>query len=687
MRKILFFILPGLLALSCSSFRAYYNTFYLAQKTFQAAEDNRLKTKGDKLSPTTKQLYQEAVTKASRLLTFYPRSKYVDDALLIIGKSYYYQEDYSKAERKFQEIRAGFPKSDLLVEADYFSGLAFLKMGRFEDAAAAWGMVLENRKGDKFQREALYSLAGLKFELEEYGQAIELYQKFLSKHKKDSKAGLVQKQIAESFWEMKDYENARKAYLDVKKYTQDKELIYQAEFKAGLTAYELKKTTEGMAIFKHLADNPAYYPHLPEIKLQLAQGLLASGQVEEATKLNEEILAAYPKTVHSAQAYYQLGIIQQDYKEDLKAAKDMFDKAKDEVAGSEVSKKALQRSADISKLEEYRHLLSEGETEKSVETQFLLAEFYLTHLNRPDSALAAYKNIVQKNPQSEYAPKSLLALAYICGNILQDSAGCRQACEELIKNYPSTDYAVQAAKILNRDPLQADSLSAAYLFGRAEEQLFSGQNLDSALKLYQRIIDSFPNSVYVPRALLGKAYILEHSHPISDDSGQRDSTVYLAYQSIIEKAPESEAAAVARLKLGLKEKSLPVLPKPQTQTPADTTRRADTTTSVPADTADTLIMGFPRAPEPLSKGNFVYPPEFIDAQINGFVYLKIEIDYFTGEARKVEVLQGIGNQEIERRVVEAMRVAKFDRQRLYPTYFEGVYGYRFKVQAPKSGNQ
>ena len=97
-------------------------------------------------------------------------------------------------------------------------------------------------------------------------------------------------------------------------------------------------------------------------------------------------------------------------------------------------------------------------------------------------------------------------------------------------------------------------------------------------------------------------------------------------------------------------------------------------------------MGLPRAPEPLSKGNFVYPPEFIPDQISGYVYLKIEIEYFTGEVKKLEIMQGVGNQEIERRVLEAMRVAKFDTQRLLPSYFEGVYGYRFKVQAPLSQN-
>ena len=685
MRKFLLILSFGIFLAGCTSFRAYYNTFFLAEKAFQVAEDNRLKTKVDKVSPTSKRLYEEAITKASRVLAFYPKSKYVDDALLIIGKSYYYQEEYPKAERKFQEIVAGFPKSKLVLEANFFLGLTYFKLDRLSDAALVWQAILQNPKQKKFQKQALYSQAELRFQQKDYDEAILLYRTFLSKYKKDSQAAFAQRQIAESFWEKKDYESARKAYTEMKNYTQDKELIYQAEFKAGQTAYQLKKVTEGMAIFKRLAENPGYYSHLPEIKLQLALGHLASGQVEEAAKFNQEVITDYPKTAYSAQAYYQLGILQQDKKDDLKTAKEMFDKSKDEAPTSEYAKKALEKSADITKLEEYRKLLSEGETEKSVETQFLLGEFYLTHLNRPDSALAAYKNIVVNNPGSEYAPKALLAVAYICGNVLGDSSGCRQACEELIKNYPSTDYAMQAYQVLQRQPPLTDSLSATFLFQEAEEQYFTQENPDSALKLYQKILDFYPNSIYLPKAMLGKAHILEHHHHLESDSTLIDSTVFLAYYSILEQFPESEAARVAQLKLGLKERPIP-RPEQTKPAPPDTLARVDTTKAAEADTADTLIMGLPRAPEPLSKGNFVYPPEFIPDQISGYVYLKIEIEYFTGEVKKLEIMQGVGNQEIERRVLEAMRVAKFDTQRLLPSYFEGVYGYRFKVQAPLSQN-
>jgi len=740
-----------LILTGCGSFRAYYNTFYLAEKTFRLAEENRLKSKSEKANPTVLKLYEEAIAKASKLLSFYPKSKYVDDALLIIGKSYYYMGEYSKAERKFQEIVTGFPKSGLASEANFFLGLNYFKLNQLSDAAVVWQTILQDEKQKKFHKDALFSLANLRYESKEYDEAVKLFRFYLSRYKKDAKAGQAQRLIAESFWEQEDYENAWKAYTEVRNFTDDKELIYLAEYNAGQTAYLLNKITEGMATFKRLADNKDYYPHLAEIKLELARGRLFSGQVEQAVKLNEEVITAYPKTPQSAQAYYQLGIIQQDYKDDLKAAKENFDKAKDEKPGSDYSKKALEKSADITKLEEYRKQLTEGEAEKSVETQFLLAEFYLTHMNKPDSALATYKDIAVDHPQSEFAPKALLAMAYICSEVARDSIGCRQACQKLIQNYPATDYAVTAARILSQEPESKLSASAAQLFHQGEEQLFTWQNSDSASTLYQAIIDSFPSSVYVPRAMLGKALILEQTYQVTtpdtsappetlfspivtdtaiafdtsaatslvndsaaanttvaDDTSSVgdssvvaavgdtsrldtlrapvfDSTVYLAYKSILDKYPDSEAARVAQMKLGLKEKPKPKpAPEKKPQTRADSLASLQPITApAEGDTVDTLVQGLPLAPEPISKGTFVYPPELIPEQISGYVFLKLEIEYFSGEVKRLEIMEGsITNEEIRKRVRQVMVIAKFDTSRLNPAYFASIYGYRFKIIPP-----
>ena len=100
MKKFALIFTVILFSFSC----AYYNTFYLARKDFNKAEENRRNTPNPQVQTA---LYTEAIKKASKLLEFYPKSKWVDDALLLIGKSYYYQAEFTKAERKFRELKIG----------------------------------------------------------------------------------------------------------------------------------------------------------------------------------------------------------------------------------------------------------------------------------------------------------------------------------------------------------------------------------------------------------------------------------------------------------------------------------------------------------------------------------------------------------------------------------------------------
>ncbi|MGB9590715.1 MAG: tetratricopeptide repeat protein, partial [Candidatus Hydrothermia bacterium] len=101
-------ILLGLLALSClpkQSFWAYYNSFYNCQKNFGKAEGLYRKGK----SSEANQYYRKAIEKGSRILKYYPRSAYVDDALFIIGVSHLRMDDVAKAQRKFEELLLYYP--------------------------------------------------------------------------------------------------------------------------------------------------------------------------------------------------------------------------------------------------------------------------------------------------------------------------------------------------------------------------------------------------------------------------------------------------------------------------------------------------------------------------------------------------------------------------------------------------
>jgi len=80
---------------------AYFNTFYNAKRYYKKAYHETLRNRTNNLTSSEKTNYGKAIEKASKLLRLYPESNYVDDALLLMGKAYYFQREYHQALRKF----------------------------------------------------------------------------------------------------------------------------------------------------------------------------------------------------------------------------------------------------------------------------------------------------------------------------------------------------------------------------------------------------------------------------------------------------------------------------------------------------------------------------------------------------------------------------------------------------------
>ena len=97
------------------NFTAYYNTFYNAERSFREGVEVLDQTTAPidrreyiAVFPAPEQAindqkFQASIDKSADVLRDHPNSKWVDDALVLIGKCYYYQRNYVSAEQKFRE--------------------------------------------------------------------------------------------------------------------------------------------------------------------------------------------------------------------------------------------------------------------------------------------------------------------------------------------------------------------------------------------------------------------------------------------------------------------------------------------------------------------------------------------------------------------------------------------------------
>ncbi|MFQ6002310.1 MAG: TonB family protein, partial [Candidatus Zixiibacteriota bacterium] len=623
--------------------------------------------------------YEEAIKKASKVLTFHPKSKWADDALFLIGRAYYNMGKYAKAERKFKELLASFPKSKLVEKCHYYVSLCQYKSGNEQDAIQSLKLIMGSTKtGRKKRAEAAFMLGEIYFERKEYDDAISHYQHLVENYKKDTLACFAQARIGEGYWFKKKYAQAKEAFDQVEKYDPKPDELFESKFKSGECCYLMEDFEKGIDIFTRLSKENKDSDKLPAVKLKIAEGILLSGKIQEAIQEYDDIIKDYPKTEYSATALYQLGMIHQERLGDLKKAKEMFDSSKAESPRSEIAQEALAKSASISKVEEYRKQLSEEDSsaEKTQEPSralFLLAELYLTQMNQPDSALAEYLVLVDKYPESEYAPKALWAAAWILQNMKCDTLRAENICRRILEDYPGSDYLRPALEVLkvSFDSFEVDNPEREYL--EAERMLLEYENVDSALILYNGIIKRFPKSIYAGKAAYMVAWITEYY------ANPGDSTVVLAYQRVIDEYPNSEHADAARIKLGLaSKKQAPPPPSPQEETSPEQ--------ELP-DTAivDTTLGSEPSiamAPEPLKRGKFIYPESEIESGIEGKVVLKIWID-FEGKVADAVLVSKTDNYWIDEAARQAALETTFDPEKIDMTQLNGWFLYDVEVRPPR----
>ncbi len=177
--------LTALLAFVFSSGCVYYNTFFMARKKFEEAEKNqalnaegrrkqgippgqigrkgRNQSKGNvgggggpsgsftpNITPQVRILYEDAIKKASKVLRFHPDSKWVDDALWLIGKSYYNMGDYLQADRKFKELVTNQPESKFADDSFFYGGLCQIELGHGDLAMEAFERIERDSKRSEY---------------------------------------------------------------------------------------------------------------------------------------------------------------------------------------------------------------------------------------------------------------------------------------------------------------------------------------------------------------------------------------------------------------------------------------------------------------------------------------------------------------------------------------------------------
>lgn len=162
-------------------FNAYYNADRLYKKVIRGFYEQNLKTGADIISvfPVFKKGsvgrgdLQKVVQKTLSIVQNAENSDLADDALLMMGKSYYFMGDFSPAERKFKEVISNYDDPDVVFEATLFLARTYLEQMKTEEAITLMeGIIDRTDIPDAIKGEANLLLADRFFQIGDYKLAV-----------------------------------------------------------------------------------------------------------------------------------------------------------------------------------------------------------------------------------------------------------------------------------------------------------------------------------------------------------------------------------------------------------------------------------------------------------------------------------------------------------------------------------
>src|SRR5574341_128253 len=419
----------------------YFNTFYNARKSFNEAEAARKESLGKGRETIQKAKYEAAIEKALKVSEQYPNSSWYDDALYVLGVSYYYTNQQTKCERRLRELLANFPNSKYVNEATIYLAKSKLKQEEEEEATALFEQIFNGDFDKDYKTEAALALGNYYYEEKEFEKARPYFMAV-----RDSLGNSIQRRraerfIADSYFDLYNFKEALGHYAQLLEMNPDKDEIYHATYRSAICSFRLQSIEDGMRYLNKLIADELYFDSLAVLKLRLGEGYELDGDLIQAENYYSEVAKESKNSIHVAEANYRLGLIYQFDYDNLTRAKEYYDKSANANRATLAGEDAFQRSTDIGKLEEFKEkvkvdtLITQIMIDDAAARQYELAELYWFKLNKPDSAINEMKYLMETFPTSYDAPKAMIALSSMILNFEVDSIKADSILRQVLINY------------------------------------------------------------------------------------------------------------------------------------------------------------------------------------------------------------------------------------------------------------
>ncbi len=349
MKNVVYILLLSFIVAGCGvfgqgwkNFNAYYNTFYNAKQFYNSGE-REVKRQQPEVSQIDlinifpepvnagAEDFEQAINRGSGILRNHEESKFVNRAIFIIGKSYFYRSEFFSALEKFQELEV-LAEEDLQKEAVFWQGRTFFQLNNYAEGIN----LLENRLSalQNSPSEINYSTYAILGQLYASSQNWSAASEYLEMAANGFQNSEVKARtfylLGQVYEELEENGSALYAYSRSNEISTDFDLEYNALYKEADVSRRIGSFPRAESIYRSMLRDDKYFEIYNELLYEVARTQQLRGNTETAIDSYRSVLGSRIQTIQpltKAKVYYSLAQIYRDNVGDYALAAAYFDSA------------------------------------------------------------------------------------------------------------------------------------------------------------------------------------------------------------------------------------------------------------------------------------------------------------------------------------------------------------------------
>ncbi len=342
-----------------NDFTTYFNRYYNAKNLFETSledvarqERELFAFKEEKITNAANANFEKVIEKCSKIMQFDTTSAYFDEAIYMTGVAFYYQQNYSKALRKFRELEAYPENSDLKFENIYWIAKSEMQMRNFDlgmQLLDSVKVVAVREEEEKLVEKAYIAQIAFYIYREQFQNSVNLMEELISVSESDELKAEVVYELGKLYLTLGDLEKAANSFVKVDEFAPTFDLQFDSRLEYAKVLRQLEREAESIDLLEDMRYDNKFQDKRDQVELELALVALQKGDIGDAFTRFSEIDSLYTQGKSLGIARFNIAYIYEKFLGNYDSAMTYYDKSLASDLNPEYRENAKARSGIIVK--------------------------------------------------------------------------------------------------------------------------------------------------------------------------------------------------------------------------------------------------------------------------------------------------------------------------------------------------